>query len=116
MNRLLTEPGRGWRSDAPWACLCQLQMRSTASKLRSGVQTRPPALSQESSSKGGQGFCGALSGGERPRRASPGTTLQQYLGEIKISSEGGRLLGSIVSGSASDRHGFLLLKHMERSF
>src|SRR5262245_49056622 len=113
MNRLLNEPVRGWRSGAPWACLCQLQMRSSASKLGSGVQTRPPALSQESSSKGGQGFCGALSGGERPRRASPGTTILQVRQEIKISSEGGRAFAALVSDAAPGRYRFLGLANTE---
>ncbi|GHO73482.1 hypothetical protein KSD_12530 [Ktedonobacter sp. SOSP1-85] len=41
----------------------QLQTRSVAFKLLSGVRTRPPDFDQESSSKCVRGFCGALPSG-----------------------------------------------------
>lgn len=71
------------RSKVPWARLYQLRMRSMASKLGLGVRTRPPAFKQESSSKGGIGFCGTYFGGERPRRASPATRIHLVLYENK---------------------------------
>lgn len=49
---LFVQAGRGiavwWRSEAPCACLCQLQTRSMAFKLLSGVRTCPPVSVQES--------------------------------------------------------------------
>jgi hypothetical protein len=69
----------GWRSQALWACLCQLLMRSVASKLVSGVRTRPSAFFQESSSKGGVEFCRACASGELPRWASPLLTVHRLV-------------------------------------
>ena len=51
----------GQRSRVLWTCLYQLQTRSRASKLSSGVRTRPPVCFQESNSNLLSGFSSTFS-------------------------------------------------------